>query len=327
MSLLRLVRFLDGDADRHPRWGVVVGELVHVVDDDFPTTRSLLEHGLEAVSRARNSTDGMSRPLSKILGGDSLLSPITHHQQIICQAVNYRAHALESGLGRNGLGANVFFRKASSSLTSARADVIRPAGVTLLDHEIELGIVIGKRIDRPVSVTWENLHEFVAGVVAMNDVSARDIQVPEGQFFKGKSFRTFCPSGPFLCLLDRESTKRIPDLELRLTVDGDERQRGRASDMIYAPPATLTELSRVMDLDAGDVISTGTPVGVALRAPRGLAQKVSLMLPSDLRWSLFKKMQARSPLYLSPGQTMEATIRTDDGAIDLGAMRNRVVSA
>lgn len=321
--ITRLVRF--DDPPRGPRWGVVVGDAVHVVDGDFPTTGALLERGRDAIADARSRSRGDRRPLTSVLDAFSLLSPITDRQQVVCQAVNYRDHAIEAGFGPDGLGANVVFRKASSSLASARADLVRPREVRLLDYELELGLVIGRRIDRPIDVSWDDLHEFVAGVVILDDVSARDVQVRDGQFFRSKSYRGFGPTGPFLCLLAPETIRRIPELTLVLQVDGEERQRGRADQMIHPPPETIAELSRVVDLDAGDLVATGTPRGVALRVPSTIATKLAGLLPSRWRDAAFLRSQLGSRRYLRAGQTIEATIRTDDGAIDLGTMRTRIV--
>ena len=107
----------------------------------------------------------------------------------------------------------------------------------------------------------------VAGVVVVNDYSARDIQIPQTQFYKGKSYRTFGPVGPYLCLLDRGDFAALKNLDLQLTVNGQVRQRDNTSNLIYSASETLTELSSVHDLHAGDLIATGTPAGCALSVP------------------------------------------------------------
>lgn len=323
MSIVRIVRFREHGG--FVRWGVVRDDYVHIVEGAFSTTGDLLTVGREAIRAACQAVRGDRRPLGSVLAPDALLSPITNRQQVICQAVNYRGHAIEAGFGPEGLGANVFFRKASSCLTSATEPVVRPRGVHLLDYELELALVVGARIDGPRDVSWDNLHEFVAGVVMFDDLSARDVQVPEGQFFKGKSYRGFGPTGPYLCLLDAASIGRIPELELQLAVDGDVRQSGRFSEVIYDAPSTVAELSGVMDLDPGDLIATGTPSGVALRAPNKAVAGLAQLLPRRSRWALFTRSQARSGRYLEPGQTIDAWIRTPDRALDLGTMRTRVV--
>ena len=315
-----LIRFRD---QQHVvRWGVVRCDRVHRLSGDWATTAALLGEGRAAIAACEDA----GVPLASVLAEGALCSPITTNQQVNCQAVNYRAHAIEAGFGPGGLGANVFFRKASSSLTSARSPVRRPGSVQLLDYELELGLVIGRRIDRPVQVTWQNLHEFVAGVVMTNDLSARDEQVRDGQFFRSKSHRGFAPTGPYLCLLDAAELARLPELQLKLRVDGELRQDGTAGDMIYDPPATVTDLSSVMDLEPGDLIATGTPSGVALRVPPAPIRLLSQLLSPRTRLRLFLRSQRRSRRYLTSGSVIEATIRTADGAVDLGLQRTPIMA-
>src|SRR4051812_25058324 len=111
---ITMVRFSDDRGEL--RWGVVRSDHVHVVLGDFPTTCALLGEGRAEVDRVAKAGSTECHPLQKVVDGGLLRSPITFNQQVICQAVNYRAHAVEAGFGPNGLGANVFFRKASSSL-------------------------------------------------------------------------------------------------------------------------------------------------------------------------------------------------------------------
>lgn len=102
----------------------------------------------------------------------------------------------------------------------ADSEVIRPKRVRFLDHEIELGLVLRRDIHKPLVVTDANLHEVVAAAVIVNDYSARDVQLPEMQFHKGKSFRTFGPVGPYLTLLDAGNVASLSQLRLTLTVNG-----------------------------------------------------------------------------------------------------------
>ena len=115
---------------------------------------------------------------------------------------------------------------------------MRPARVRFLDYEVELGLVIKRDVTSPEKVTDANLHEFVAGAVIVNDYSARDVQIPEMQFYKGKSFRTFGPVGPYLCLLDPEDFCRLRDLQLTLTVNGKVRQNDSVANLVYGPAET-----------------------------------------------------------------------------------------
>jgi 2,4-didehydro-3-deoxy-L-rhamnonate hydrolase len=223
---------------------------------------------------------------------------------------------------------NTIFTKASSCLAGAHDDVVRPAQVKLLDYEIELGLVMKRSLTKARTITPDNLHEVLAGVTIVNDVSARDVQLPQTQFYKGKSYRSFGPAGPVLLLLDAAEWKRWPELRMRLAVNGQLRQETLCGDMLFAPHQTLSELSALQDLHAGDLIATGTPAGCAAKAPGKLVYFVMnhLMSPAT-KWKLFIRKGLANPLYLKPGDRMTASIRTDDGALDLGEQRNRIVAA
>jgi 2-keto-4-pentenoate hydratase/2-oxohepta-3-ene-1,7-dioic acid hydratase in catechol pathway len=164
-------------------------------------------------------------------------------------------------------------------------------------------------------------------VTIINDVSARDVQLPQTQFYKGKSYRGFGPAGPYLVLLDASEWQRWPDLHMRLHVNGQPRQDGYCGDMIFKPHQTLTEMSALHDLYPGDLIATGTPAGCAARAPGKLQTWIAKRLMSEQRkWSMFVNKGMSNPSYLQPGDMMTASIRTDDGEINLGEQRNRIVA-
>ena len=138
-------------------------------------------------------------------------------------------------------------------------DVILPRHVRFLDYEIELGLVLKRDITSRLQITKPNLGDFIAGIVILNDYSARDIQIPQMQFYKGKSFRTFGPVGPYLCLLEPGDLELLDNLDLELTVNGKMRQKDNTKNLVYGPAETLTELSSIQDLFTGDLIATGTP--------------------------------------------------------------------
>jgi 2-keto-4-pentenoate hydratase/2-oxohepta-3-ene-1,7-dioic acid hydratase in catechol pathway len=173
-----------------------------------------------------------------------------------------------------------------------------------------------------------DLGAWLAGVTIVNDLSARDVQLPQGQFYKGKSYRGFGPVGPGLVLLTRDDWKRWPELRMRLAVNGQPRQDAYCRDMIHAPAATLTELAAMHDVQAGDLIATGTPAGCAVRAPGRLAMFVLKHLVSDAtKWRLFIGRGLANPAYLQPGDRLNLSIRTDDGAIDLGQQTTAITTA
>ena len=258
---IRTIRFRHGS---DVRWGVVEGEQIRPIDGDFATTGDFVRY---AVPHLR---DGTSQ-FSEALGLDTVAAeaPITANQQFLCQAINYRSHMHESGIDPVGSPFNVFFRKASSCLAPANSDIVRPAHVECLDYEVEIGLVFARDVEGPETVTPDNLHEFVAGLVVVDDVSARDVQLPEMQFYKGKSYRTFGPVGPYLTLVDAAELARFDELVLRLWVNDELRQSSPAADMVHKPVATLNELFALQDVRAGDLLATGTPGGCALQSPTG----------------------------------------------------------
>lgn len=195
----------------------------------------------------------------------------------------------------------------------------------LLDYEVELGLVLKRDVTAKTTVTDANLHEFVAGLVIVNDYSARDVQIPQMQFYKGKSYRTFGPVGPFLCLLDAADVPKLKALQLTLTVNGEVRQNDSTANLVFGPAETLTELSGLQDLFAGDLIATGTPAGCALSIPSPARQRIAALLPEAIKWKVFFKVQSRRPQYLKVGDVVEARIASAGGDIDLGAQRNVVV--
>jgi 2-keto-4-pentenoate hydratase/2-oxohepta-3-ene-1,7-dioic acid hydratase in catechol pathway len=218
-----------------------------------------------------------------------------------------------------------FFRKASGSISGPFDDIVKPDHVRFLDYEVEIGLVIGRDIPVGTTVSEANLSDFIAGLVVTNDVSARDIQLPQTQFYEAKSYPTFTPVGPALVLLDADELKRFGDLRLRLSVGGEVRQDALVDgDMIYKPLQALQSLTRFQDLAAGDLIMTGTPVGTALSAPPKPLEIIGSLLPPATKWKAFFKRQANNPKYLKHGDVVELSVATDDGAIDLGTQRTVV---
>jgi 2,4-didehydro-3-deoxy-L-rhamnonate hydrolase len=300
------------------QWGVIRGGQITPVPGAFETTRAFLEaNSIETLSR-------LSGPTLKEADVE-LLSPVTENQQFLCQGANYRQHMIESGMDPDAKTFNMIFTKAQSCIAPANTDVVRPGRVRFLDYEIELGLVIKRDVTTAERVTDERLHEFVAGAVIVNDYSARDVQIPEMQFYKGKSFRTFGPIGPYLCLLAPGDFRRLSDLQLALTVNGKIRQKDSVANLVYGPAETLTELSSVQDLHVGDLLSTGTPAGCALSVPSPGRQRIAALLPEAAKWKMFMKIQAGREQYLKGGDVVESRIATPDGAIDLGVQRNRIV--
>jgi len=300
-------------------WGVLRGARITPVPGDFPTTGSFIQS---------NSVGS----LKALAGGElelaavKVLSPVTRNQQFVCQGANYRQHMIESGMNPDAKNFNMIFTKARSCIVPADSDVVRPRRVQFLDYEIELGLVLRAVIDGPRAVTDDNLHEYVAGIVIVNDYSARDVQIPQMQFYKGKSFRTFGPVGPILCLLERADMPQLKRLRLTLTVNGEVRQDDSTSNLVFGPAETLAELSGVQDFAPGDLIATGTPAGCALSIPSPVALRIVSLFGEKVRWKMFLKVQAKRTQYLKVGDVVESRVRTEDGSIDLGVQRNRIVA-
>ena len=200
--------------------------------------------------------DGTSAP--RVSPTERLGSPIARPSKIVCIGLNFRDHAAESGLPLPS--EPVIFFKATTAIVGPYDDVVIPRGATKLDWEVELAVVIGRRASY---LAHQDAMAAVAGFVVHNDYSERSFQLERGgQWVKGKSADTFAPLGPYLV-----TTDDIPDpgsLDMWLTVNGERRQQGTTADMVFDVPTLVSYVSQFMTLLPGDVISTGTPAGVAL---------------------------------------------------------------
>jgi 2-keto-4-pentenoate hydratase/2-oxohepta-3-ene-1,7-dioic acid hydratase in catechol pathway len=194
-----------------------------------------------------------------LLRGARLLAPVTRPSKLVCIGLNYRDHAAESHM--QVPKQPVLFAKFPNAITGPYDPILHP-GEDLtgkLDWEVELGAVIGRKCRR---VSEADALSCVAGYTVINDVSARDLQMFDGQWIKGKTCDGFAPMGPWLVTADE-----IPDpqnLPLTLTVNGQVMQSGTTADMIFSVAYLVSFLSRLMTLEPGDVIATGTPSGVGM---------------------------------------------------------------
>jgi 2-keto-4-pentenoate hydratase/2-oxohepta-3-ene-1,7-dioic acid hydratase in catechol pathway len=253
-----------------------------------------------------------------------LVSPVTSPCRVVAQMTNYASHVKDAGLDPNTIPLT-FFRKASGSINGPTDDIVKPAHVRFMDYEVEIGLVIGRELPVGTTLTEADLPDYVAGLVVTNDVSARDIQLPKTQFYEAKSYPTFTPVGPALVLLDADELKRFGDLRLQLRVNGELRQNSIVGgDMIYPPLRALQELTRFQHMAVGDLLLTGTPVGTALSAPPKPIEFIGSLLPPAMKWKAFFKSQAKNAKYLHAGDVVEASVATDDKAIDLGVQRTVV---
>jgi 2-keto-4-pentenoate hydratase/2-oxohepta-3-ene-1,7-dioic acid hydratase in catechol pathway len=282
------------------------------------TTSGELLANRKAIETAAHSAETVP------VDGLDLLSPVAAPCRVVAQMTNFVSHVEDAGMDPKTIPLT-FFRKASASISGPFADIVKPQHVKFLDYEVEIGLVIGRSVPVGTEITDANLADYIAGLVVTNDVSARDVQLPQTQFYEAKSYPTFTPVGPALVLLDGDELKRFGDLRLQARVSGDLRQDMLVEgDMIYKPLQALQSLTRFQDLNAGDLVLTGTPVGTALSAPPKLVQIISSLLPPGIKWKAFFKSQANNQKYLKHGDVVELSVATDDGAIDLGTQRTLV---
>jgi len=253
-----------------------------------------------------------------------LVSPVTQDAKVLCQGANYRQHMIDSGMKPDAKQFNMFFTKSSASITSHKGHIKKPDTVQLLDYEIELCLILGKESNQSLEINQSNLADYVVGICIGNDVSARDVQIPQMQFHKGKSYRTFCPLGPYLVLLDEDEMHYLDKMELTLRVNGEQRQRDNTKNLVYKPAETLTEFSQIVNFNEGDVLMTGTPSGCALALPSPWLVTLTSLLPDSLKWRLFNKTQLKRRQYLQLGDQLELTIKSHDGHLDLGMQQHKV---
>jgi len=174
-----LIRYAENGS---PQWGLQFGQQIAPLRVDAASTGDLLARHWEQLWDVAPTQAAIARDSVR------LLAPVTTNQQFICQGVNYRSHVQESGLSVTDFPFNTIFTKAPSCITAADAPVASPPQVKLLDYEIELGLVLRRAVPAGTQVRADDLAAWLAGVTIVNDLSARDIQLPQGQFYKGKSF-------------------------------------------------------------------------------------------------------------------------------------------
>ena len=196
---------------------------------------------------------------SHLLSEFKILPPITRTFKIICLAFNYVDQASWIRFGKNPPSEPVIYIKPRTSLIGPFENIICPKFVKQLDYEGELAFVIGKRCK---NVAQKDALSYVAGYFIMNDISARDIQFVDKQYSRAKGFDTFGPCGPWLTTADE-----IPDpsnLQIVTRVNGEIRQDSSSKNLVLKVDSIIHKLSKVMTLEPGDIISTGTPSGTAL---------------------------------------------------------------
>jgi 2-keto-4-pentenoate hydratase/2-oxohepta-3-ene-1,7-dioic acid hydratase in catechol pathway len=177
--------------------------------------------------------------------------------KIVCVGRNYREHAKE--LGNEVPKEPLIFLKPPSSVVWEGQPIVLPGASSKVEYEGEIGVVIGKTLKR---VSEADAARGIRAIVAVNDVTARDLQKSDSQWTRAKGFDTFCPLG--------EESSKLPDLgnlSVVTRVNGVERQRGKSSEMVFSIPSLLAYISQIMTLEPGDLVATGTPSGVGPLVP------------------------------------------------------------
>ena len=289
-----LERLLD---ESHPRLGrATTARCEPLVTSLVALIRSADRHAVGDAAAAEATT-----PVETL----QLLSPVTAPCRIVAQMTDYVAHVKDSGPDPATVPLT-FFREASGSITGPDGEVIRAPHVRLLDCEVEIGLVIGRSLPVSTVVGADGADGADdAELLVTNDVSARDIQLPQARCYEAKSYLTPSPVGPRLTLL----------------VNGEVRQGSSVADMIYGPAQALQARAGLHQLGPGDHVFTGSPGGTALQAPPKAVEMAGALLPAVLKWEILFRRQAGSPRHLSLGDVVEAGVRTPDGVLALGPQR------
>jgi len=245
-------------------YGLVQDDKIATKDDITYSTgipipinvRDFLFDGWLEEIKSKSSKISFNHDLSEF----KILAPIPNPQKIVCLAFNYIDHAKEQEITPPSEPA--IFIKPRTTLCGTNSNIICPKFVKELDYEVELAVIIGKECK---NVSEEQAMNQIFGYMILNDVSARDIQFQDKQFTRGKSFDTFAPCGPWITTNDEINNPQ--DLRLLTNINSEERQNSNTKNMHLKIPQIISKLSKVMTLESGDIISTGTPEGVALKNP------------------------------------------------------------
>jgi 2-keto-4-pentenoate hydratase/2-oxohepta-3-ene-1,7-dioic acid hydratase in catechol pathway len=264
---MKIARLLHGNTETY---GIVKGERVATKDEityqtGVPIPQSVKDFLFDGwFEEVKDHLDNL--PYSEDISKFKLLTPIANPNKIICLAFNYTDHAEEQGLKAPEEPAIVM--KPRTALNSTNSDIVCPDFVTQLDYEVELAMIIGKNCK---NISEEEARDVIFGYMVFNDVSARDIQFKDKQFTRGKSFDTFAPCGPWITTADEINDPQ--NLKLSTKINGELRQDSSTSKMFIKIPEIVSKISRVMTLEKGDIISTGTPAGVMLNKPNAVFLK------------------------------------------------------
>ena len=261
------------------------------------------------------------------------LPPTDENVGVYCAGLNYSDHARELKMAIPKRP--IFFCKGYGAISGASDDIIYPGSVSLLDYEVELAVIIGRKIDENDIITNDNISQYVLGITILNDISARDVQLKSNQWFSGKCYRTFAPLGPYIQVLTGQVVEKLYDLELELQVYSKEgnsydykNQKGNTKNLIFKIHELINALAEKFQLQPGDIIATGTPCGVALSRPGYIKSRLAEIfgVPMSKRISAFIDSEIRNnKKFLEKRDFINARIYCKDGTIDLGEQKNRIV--
>ena len=247
---MRLIRYGEKGKERP---GLLKEDRIIDLRENFPEIPDIDGDFFEKgwIERVRTLT-AEGRPLKVRLG-----PPVYRPSKIVCLGRNYADHAKEGGNERPQRP--LLFCKAPSALNGPYDPILLPKSSHQVDWEVELAVVIGRRARR---VDRRRAADYIAGFCTANDVSGRDAQFADSQWFRGKSFDTFAPLGPALVTPDEVGD--WTNLRLTATVNGNAMQEGTTADMLFDVGSIIEDITCDITLEAGDVIFTGTPAGVGI---------------------------------------------------------------
>jgi 2-keto-4-pentenoate hydratase/2-oxohepta-3-ene-1,7-dioic acid hydratase in catechol pathway len=254
------MRIVTYRSDRGTRAGVLRDDSVIDVWDalggEGSSVRDLIAS--DRLAEAAEIAGGEPAPLEQV----ELRPPVPDPEKIVCIGLNYRAHAAEAGI--EAPDAPTFFAKFRNALAPPGATVPLPTASAKVDFEAEVAFVVGRRCS---DVSESEAADFIAGYMLLNDLSARDLQFATPQWMPGKVFDGSAPCGPALVTPDEAGPH--DRISFSLTLNGEEMQAASTDDLIFSAPALVARLSKLMTLEPGDLVSTGTPAGVgSTRQPR-----------------------------------------------------------
>ncbi|MFQ6025418.1 MAG: fumarylacetoacetate hydrolase family protein [Nitrosopumilaceae archaeon] len=261
---MKIARLLESNKETY---GLVKEDLVITKDDITnltgipipPSVKDFLFDGWYDEIKTKISKIEYTEKLSTF----KILAPITSPSKIICLVYNYKDHARE----QNVIPPNepIIIMKPKTTINGTNTDIVCPSFVSKLDYEIELALVIGKQCR---NIDEKEAKQAIFGYMILNDVTARDIQAKDKQFTRAKGFDTFAPCGPWITTSDE--VKDPQNLRMVTKVNGEVKQDSSTSNMFLKIPTIVSMLSKVMTLEKGDIISTGTPAGVMLDEPNAV---------------------------------------------------------